>query len=274
MTTSNSVLDEAVWREADATGTLLGCVMALFCAAILQRLVSRHVMSSEKVLVPLSSRGERLAKLLKGLSVRTATAAAVDKAHPLEGATTDWNESETTTSGTSAEESESDEVDTEYEEMEALRLKMVFVVRSPMEPRITAQEVVALTVSAGVELVELLLGQTTLGKTASVFTPGSSSCIGNAQDQQRWHHWYRCWNRVGCGKITLKCPDKDTMELVVATAQEHRLPMAQLRRSGAPGGRDAQAVVPKETSDLVVVALGPAPSDVLEPITGSLKLYS
>ncbi|CBZ28920.1 conserved hypothetical protein [Leishmania mexicana MHOM/GT/2001/U1103] len=157
--------------------------------------------------------------------------------------------------------------------MEALRLKMVFVVSSRVQPKITAQEVAVLTASAGVQLVELLQQGARL--SAAVGAPASESpCAADSQDHQRWRHWYLWWNRIGCGKITLRCPDKDTMELIVATAQKHRLPMTMARRSEmtADGGVPAEIVA--KPSDVVVVALGPAPSNVLEPITGSLKLFS
>ncbi|TPP43284.1 Peptidyl-tRNA hydrolase PTH2 family protein [Leishmania donovani] len=272
MAASDSVLDETAWTSACATGTVLGCAVAFFCAAIVQRLTSRHAASKEAVASPLLSRRDRAAKLLEELHRQSATA-ATGHAHAAEGAASDKDSWKSATSGSSDESSDTMDVDSEYEQMEALRLKMVFVVSSRVQPKITAQEVAVLTASAGVQLVELLQQETKL--SAAVSVPASESlCAADSQDHQRWRHWYLWWNRIGCGKITLKCPDKDTMELVVATARKHRLPMAMARRSetAVTGGEQVEIVA--KPSDVVVVALGPAPSDVLEPITGSLKLFS
>lgn len=272
MAASDSLLGDTAWTSACATGTVLGCAVAFFCAAIVHQLASRHAASKEAVASPVLSRRDRAAKLLEELRRQSATA-ATGHPHAGEGAASNKDSWESATSGSSDEDSDSIEVDSEYEQMEALRLKMVFVVSSRVQPKITAQEVAVLTASAGVQLVELLQQGARL--SAAVGAPASESpCAADSQDHQRWRHWYLWWNRIGCGKITLRCPDKDTMELIVATAQKHRLPMTMARRSEmtADGGVPAEIVA--KPSDVVVVALGPAPSNVLEPITGSLKLFS
>ncbi|SYZ68060.1 Peptidyl-tRNA_hydrolase_PTH2 [Leishmania braziliensis MHOM/BR/75/M2904] len=250
--------------------------MAFLCVTFLQRLTSHRSVSNEAVLTSVLSRRDRAAKVLEELHVQstsTAAAVATDQARAMDVAAADEDSWEWITSSTSDENSDSVDVDSEYEHMEALRLKMVFVVRSEVELNITAQEVVVFTASAGIQLVELLQQETNLSAAPST-SASLSVGVAGLQDHQRWRHWYLWWNRIGCGKVTLKCPNKDTMERIIATAQKHRLPMVQVRHSeiAVPGA--AQTTTVPKTSDVVVVALGPAPSDVLEPITGSLKLYS
>lgn len=180
-------------------------------------------------------------------------------------------------------------MDSEYERMENLRLKMVFVVRHPVQPKMSAQEVAVLTATAGVQLVELQ--QQAKGNVASslaeqamqtasepALPEASSSFVPDSEDRQRWRHWYLWWNRIGCGKITLRCPDRVAMDAVLAAALEMRLPVVQLHRSqfSMREGVMVQGcgVMTMGGDEAVVIALGPAPSDVLEPVTGSLKLFS
>ncbi|KAG5496695.1 hypothetical protein JIQ42_03527 [Leishmania sp. Namibia] len=273
ITISDFVLDEAAWPPACATGALLGCAMALLCAFFFQCLTSSSAALKETVAPSSLSRRDRAAKLLEVLSTQCAAAAVTDRVHPTEVAPAGEDSWESTTTGTSDEDSASDDADSEYVEMEAARLKMVFVVRSGVQPKLTTQEVVVLIASAGIKLVELLQKQTNLS-AASHASVSAPLCAADSREHHRWRHWYLWWNRIGCGKISLRCPDKDTMELIVAAAQESRLPMVQLRRSERAVVGGAQTDMIAGTPDIVCVALGPAPSDVLGPITGSLKLFS
>ncbi|KAK7201123.1 Peptidyl-tRNA hydrolase PTH2 [Novymonas esmeraldas] len=269
MHTSSAARDGAAWPLALVLGPLLGCATAAVCVALLHRLTLSRVARKPAATLAVLTRRQRAEKLLESMRRESATAAGAagtDQAH-MAGRTEDgedsWESTSSGSEGSSGTHSSSEDVDSEYDRMEALRLKMVFVVRNTVQPKITAQEVAVLTASAGIELVELL----------------QRSGPDLAEEQQRWRSWYLWWNRIGCAKITLRCPDADTMELIVATAREHGLPIAQLHRPPpspetavrAKGIALANAAQPRE---VVVLALGPAPSDVLEPITGSLKLFS
>jgi peptidyl-tRNA hydrolase len=70
-----------------------------------------------------------------------------------------------------------------------------------------------------------------------------------------WVDWYNWWSIYGVAKITLRCPDEQTFSEIVAAAQANKLPFAVVASNA-------------------VVALGPAPAEKLDPVTGALKLLS
>lgn len=307
---------------AGLTGTLCGCAAALLCISLLNYWVSRSAgakASSAATSIPVLSRRERAEQLLEAMRQQhqhkqQSTQTTVPSAKPAEdevaaapsgsgdaaqngpafSSTNNANEggsSEGSSSWAStAESDEEEEEDSEYERMEDLRLKMVFVVRHPVQPKMTAQEVAVLTASAGVQLIELHQprlasdASNTSGakKTKEAVSARSSSPMSvlgftpSEDDQQRWLHWYLWWNRIGCAKITLKCPETATMQAVLEGAAEMRLPIVQLRRSHCAyaEGVAAQKGFSDNVDEVVVIAMGPAPSDVLEPVTGALKLFS
>ncbi|KPI84095.1 hypothetical protein ABL78_6851 [Leptomonas seymouri] len=181
-------------------------------------------------------------------------------------------------------DTDDDDGDSEYEQMEELRLKMMFVVRHPVQPKMSAQEVAVLTASAGVELVEL--HQSSQSVASQSITETSDRCLVSRstllvyspteEDRQRWLQWYLWWTRIGCAKITLKCPDEATITEVMKAAEDKRLPVVYLYRSQSTSqdGVTSRKAVPSAFDEVVVVALGPAPSDVLQSVTGALKLFS
>lgn len=195
------------------------------------------------------------------LSLSSATAPATTVAGVEDGAT--GSTSETDSSSYETEE----ESDAEYNRMEALRLKVVFVVRHPMEPKLLAQDMAVLTASAGVELVELIQ------KRIRSLPSGLESTTAE-EDLRQWREWYLWWNRIGCGKITLRCPEQSAFNALVEAAVQRGLPVVQISRGGkvVPGCSREDATRGGETA--VIAAIGPAPSDVLEPISGKLKLLT
>ncbi|KPA83305.1 hypothetical protein ABB37_02968 [Leptomonas pyrrhocoris] len=303
--------DTKVRPAAYGVGVLLGCAAALLCSALLHFCVSTSAgRSLEKATTPapILSRRERAAKLLNELRPQQASASsdvsgAVAEAqmeantNPVdtssaeagneccgEGEAVPSNSSSSSSWASTSTHPDEEEEDSEYERMEDLRLKMVFVVRHPVQPKMSAQEVAVLTASAGVRLVELHHGGQNVSSRSSAETcdsgfvaaSASSTFAPTVQDWQRWRHWYLWWNRIGCGKITLKCPEEAVMAEVVRAAEEKRLLVVQLRRSqfGSHDGVAVEKMTPSDSDEVVVVALGPAPSDLLNPVTGALKLYS
>ncbi|KEG15625.1 peptidyl-tRNA hydrolase, PTH2 family [Trypanosoma grayi] len=134
------------------------------------------------------------------------------------------------------EECDDSDEDSELERMEELRLKMVFVIRRDLK-KMPAHDIAALTAGAAVDVVHK---------------------IQYGADNTQWLEWYWWWNRVGCAKIALKCPDGETLQRVVAESEAAGLPFSVVGESG----------------EHTLVAIGPVPSGVLDPITGSLKLLS
>jgi peptidyl-tRNA hydrolase len=286
-------------------GAIFGCALALLCVTLVNRSTSSRRTGQEKstVLAGALSRRERAEKVLKemreqqtaGLRGQNGLANGQDTRNAAAGASATEGVNDTRSNSTGSSSSDwastsemDDDEDSEYERMEELQLKMVFVVRHPVQPKMSAQEVAVLTATAGVQLVESHQRDSRSthrfpiadrdGNTAAAADAAYAqmSFTPTEEDQQRWLHWYLWWNRIGCAKITLKCPGMETMEEVVRTAAEKRLPVVRLRRSqfSSVARLTTEAVVPVTLDEMVVVAIGPAPSDVLEPVTGALKLFS
>ncbi|ESL08157.1 hypothetical protein TRSC58_04144 [Trypanosoma rangeli SC58] len=149
------------------------------------------------------------------------------------------------------EEEENDEgtsdYDSEFERIEELQLKMVLVIRRDVTD-MTTNDICALSAGAAVSLVQK---------------------IQRDGEHKEWKVWYEWWRRVGCAKITLKSPDYSTLEQVALAAEAGGLPWH--------GTLPLPSSLVKEDNEEqmgVVVAVGPAPSAVLNPITGKLKLLS
>lgn len=164
----------------------------------------------------------------------------------------------------SDEEEWSEEEEELYAEM---RLKMVFVIRS-MSPKLSPAEAATSVSQAAVSVIEDRIlhkdgekkGQKELSK-----------------DGSEWSSWYKWWRRIGCAKITLKGPDDDAkLEALLQSSQESHLPVKVINSSGAESKKIQ--LEPKhheeKTNGIVVIAIGPAPSSKIDPITGKLKLLS
>ncbi|RNF14039.1 peptidyl-tRNA hydrolase, PTH2 family [Trypanosoma conorhini] len=148
---------------------------------------------------------------------------------------------------TEAEEEEEEEdtsgYDSEFERMEELQLKMVLVIRRDVKA-VTTNDICALSAGAAVSLVQKIQGD---------------------REHEEWKAWYDWWRRVGCTKITLKSPDSDTLRKVALAAEAGGLPW----HGTTPLAEEYSA-----EQMGVLVAVGPAPSAALNPITGKLKLLS
>lgn len=119
----------------------------------------------------------------------------------------------------------------------ALRLKMVLLVRKDLA--LTAADTAVAASGAAV------------GVLASVARSGS-------HEWRKWHVW---WRRIGVAKIALRCPDGAALQHATARAAEVGLPHFVHGTSTASG-------------EPAVLAIGPAPSSRLDPISGVFKLLS
>ncbi len=70
-----------------------------------------------------------------------------------------------------------------------------------------------------------------------------------------WIDWYNWWSLFGVAKITLRCPDEQSFNELLQAVQTRKLPYSVVASNA-------------------VLALGPAPAEELDPITGTLKLLS
>ena len=101
------------------------------------------------------------------------------------------------------------------------------------------------------------------GKVAAQCGHATLGCFKRALQSEN-AAWVRRWERQGQMKITLKCPKVQTLQDLAKSASDAAIPLYLVRDAGHtqidPGSR-------------TVLALGPAPSSTLQPLTGALKLY-
>lgn len=149
------------------------------------------------------------------------------------------------------EEEESDEEESEMDRLAALRLKMVLIVCRPpatsTAPALTAAQTASSSLDAALRVTNHIT-QTAHGRDRT---------IGLTATEKDWVRWLIWWNQVGVAKITLRCPKDDPAELqnLHRLAVELQLPCAL-------------------SDDERVLAVGPAPSEKLDAVSGKLKLLS
>lgn len=84
------------------------------------------------------------------------------------------------------------------------------------------------------------------------------------QVQRRNPELLKQWEYCGQPKVVVKAPDEDTLIELLAHAKEMGLPVSLIQDAGrtqiAPGSR-------------TVLGIGPGPADLVDCVTGDLKLY-
>lgn len=167
------------------------------------------------------------------------------------------------------EDEEEDEND-EEEKYENMRLKMVFVIRQT-SPKLSAALSSSLVCQAAISVIE----DRVLLSTENVVADRTKQ--REDDDKQQWDTWYKWWRRIGAAKIALKGPDNEcTLQELVNSAKGAHLPvkMVSFHDVGQCFIPDGMNYDEKKENDIVVIAIGPAPSLHIDPITGSLKLLS
>ncbi|XP_077401948.1 peptidyl-tRNA hydrolase 2, mitochondrial isoform X2 [Vanacampus margaritifer] len=84
------------------------------------------------------------------------------------------------------------------------------------------------------------------------------------QVQRRNPELLKMWEYCGQPKVVVKAPDEETLIQLMGLAKEMRLPVSLIQDAGrtqiAPGSR-------------TVLAIGPGPAELIDNISGDLKLY-
>lgn len=175
------------------------------------------------------------------------------------------------TLSSSLEEDEwEDEEEDEEEEYENMRLKMVFVIRQT-SLKLSAALSSSLVSQAAISVVE---DRVLLSEEEATATKKKKR---GEDDKQQWGTWYKWWRRVGAAKIALKGPDDECklQELVKCAKDAHlsvkTVSFQDVDQSLLPEGMRYDE---KKKSEIIVIAIGPAPSLHIDPITGNLKLLS
>lgn len=150
-----------------------------------------------------------------------------------EGGSEDWSDEE-----------DEESVDSETEALEELRLKMVLIVRKD-EPALSAPSIATKASHAALAV---------LHNTLTAYQNSGEGDKAAGEVAEKWWQWYLWWNQIGVAKITLKCPDRQTLLDLHVKAVDCRLPCALV--------------------DGDILAVGPAPSKDLDVISGTLKLLN
>lgn len=202
---------------------------------------------TERPTAPLLTRRERAKALEEELKLKKQSEeeAAPSKQH--EAAVKESNKAngdEDSSSEDWSDEEEESETDSETAALEELRLKMVLIVRKD-EPMMSAPSIATKAAQAALAVLH----------TTFTAYQGSSELDSDAKAvAEQWWQWYLWWNQIGVAKITLKCPDRQTLIDLHMKAVDCKLPCALVEGD--------------------ILAVGPAPSKDLDVISGTLKLLN
>jgi len=104
------------------------------------------------------------------------------------------------------------------------------------------------------------------GKAAAQVAHASCEAIFKIMESgdHRWLSWLSAWRRTGQEKVVLRVDSEDELISVYKRALERGLPTSLI----VDAGRTQLKPGTKTT-----VAIGPAPEELIDAITGHLKLY-
>ncbi len=101
------------------------------------------------------------------------------------------------------------------------------------------------------------------GKLAVQVAHAAVSAAFKAYNSRRWRRWFDLWWETGQKKIVVKGgSEKDLLDLAYR-AEKLDLPVSIVRDAGR---------TQLEPGTLTAIGIGPAPSEVIDKVTGGLKL--
>ena len=104
------------------------------------------------------------------------------------------------------------------------------------------------------------------GKAAAQASHASCDAIFEIIDSNRkdWKEWLDLWKRQGQMKVVLKVNSREEIEEIYNQALQLGLPCSIISDAG-------RTQLPPGT--ITAVAIGPGPEEIIDKITGKLKLY-
>ncbi len=103
------------------------------------------------------------------------------------------------------------------------------------------------------------------GKLAAQVAHGAVEAVFQILESEReeWREWLRLWRRMGQKKIVVKVQSERELREIYEKARDENLPAVIIADAG---------LTQLEPGTVTVVAIGPAPADKVDKITGKLKL--
>jgi PTH2 family peptidyl-tRNA hydrolase len=103
-----------------------------------------------------------------------------------------------------------------------------------------------------------------MGKGKAAAQCSHATLAAYKQARRKCPRWLKIWECNGQPKVTLKCDTEDELHSLLAKARSQGLVSAVIADAGrtqiAPGSK-------------TVLAIGPAPAESIDKVTGKLKLY-
>ncbi len=101
------------------------------------------------------------------------------------------------------------------------------------------------------------------GKLVSQGAHAALAAFLRTKEKAEWRRWAEVWLKQGMKKVALRVKNEEEMNALVSKAQTVGLPTALIRDAGytqVPAG------------SVTAAAIGPGPEELVQPITGHLKL--
>ena len=102
-----------------------------------------------------------------------------------------------------------------------------------------------------------------MGKGKIAAQASHASVLATLEAKNHEVNWFNAWMRSGMKKIAVKVSSEEELNQYYKLAEKHKLPRALINDAG-------HTQLPPGTA--TAVAIGPAPENLIDPITGNLKL--
>nr|XP_043898917.1 peptidyl-tRNA hydrolase 2, mitochondrial [Solea senegalensis]XP_043898918.1 peptidyl-tRNA hydrolase 2, mitochondrial [Solea senegalensis] len=128
----------------------------------------------------------------------------------------------------------------------------------------TAEDASVMGEGGEMKMVLVVRNDLKMGKGKVAAQCSHAAVSAYKQVQRRKPDLLKQWEYCGQPKVVLKAPDEDTLIDLLSRAKEIGLPVSLIQDAGrtqiAPGSR-------------TVLGIGPGPADLIDSVSGDLKLY-